>query len=120
MSGLQQAAQSPSQFPIYLESMKFSPATRAGTVVANLLSAQRQWLLTTGPRSGRAKSVTAPRNGNHRDHAARLVTTDETAIGSWRAKWLHYDKSHFTAKAASASRRPRRIPWRRWPRWGTA
>src|SRR6266702_7477452 len=27
------------------------------------------------PRSGEAKSVTAPRNGNHRDHAARLVTT---------------------------------------------
>src|SRR6266700_8145819 len=120
MSGLQQAPHAPFDFVMYLESMKFSPVARAGTVVANLLSAQRQWLLTTGPRSGRAKSVTAPRNGNHRDHAARLVTTDETAIGSWRAKWLHDDKSHFTAKGASASRRPRRIHWRRWPRWVTA
>jgi hypothetical protein len=35
MSGLQQAAQFPSQIPIYLESMKFSLAARAGTVVAN-------------------------------------------------------------------------------------
>jgi hypothetical protein len=37
MSGLQQAIQFRSQIPIYLESMKFFSATRAGTVVANLL-----------------------------------------------------------------------------------
>jgi hypothetical protein len=35
MSGLQQATQFPSQTFIYLESMKFSLATRTGTVVAN-------------------------------------------------------------------------------------
>jgi hypothetical protein len=40
MSGLQQAAQLPSQIPIYLESMKFFPAARAGTVVANPLASK--------------------------------------------------------------------------------
>jgi hypothetical protein len=38
MSGLQQAAQLPSQILIYLESMNFFAATRTGTVVANPLA----------------------------------------------------------------------------------
>jgi hypothetical protein len=36
-----------------------------------------------------------------------------------RTKWLHYDKSRFTVKAASASRRPRKTLWRLWRRWVT-
>jgi Nitrogenase subunit NifH (ATPase) len=40
-------------------------------------------------------------------------SADSLATGSWRAKWRHYDKSRFTAKEVSASRRPRKIPWRR-------
>jgi hypothetical protein len=38
MSGLQQAAQFPGRLSIYLESMKFLLAARAGTVVANPVS----------------------------------------------------------------------------------
>src|SRR6266567_7224107 len=114
MSGLQQASHPAFDSVMYLESMKFLPLARTGTVVANLVCARR-WLLAANPRSGRAKSVTAPRNRIYRDQAARRSCTGETAIGlRGETRWLHYDKSHFTAKGASASRRPRKTPWRRW------
>src|SRR6187401_1241732 len=81
MSGLQQLSRHLFDPGMYLESMKISRTTRAGTVVANHACARR-WLLTAPPPKRSAKSVTEPRNGDPSRSSCAVCVTAKRQSGS--------------------------------------